>query len=111
MALTKEQIFGVDDLPTQTVSVPEWNGDVTIRQLTVGQREEIAQAAKQQKPGVGALMVVLSVVDEQGKPLFTKQDMAKLQSKSYAAVDRIVEAVLKHNGMKGDEAIDEAEKN
>ena len=37
MALTREQILEADDLPTESLDVPEWGGEVLIRALNGAQ--------------------------------------------------------------------------
>ncbi len=38
-ALTGEEILGADDLPTEVVPVPEWDGTVIVRTLTGAERD------------------------------------------------------------------------
>ncbi len=40
MSLTAEQILAADDMGLKKVTVPEWGGDVFIRVMSVGERDE-----------------------------------------------------------------------
>ena len=38
--LTKQQILAAEDLPSETLLVKEWCGDVTVRTMTGAERDE-----------------------------------------------------------------------
>jgi hypothetical protein len=111
--LSRDQILGVNDLPTDTFPVPAWGGDVTIRTLDGEQREDLenrigaAQAAKGQpgrKSQIRALAAAYSLVDGDGKTLFALSDVPLLAKKSGTALDVIFDRVLKFNAMTKEEA-------
>ena len=107
MALTREQILEADDLPTESLDVPEWGGEVLIRALNGAQREEIEVRSHKAKTsgealgwkGLKALVASYVIVDEHGKPQFTEKDVKVLSQKSSGALDRIFEKVLSMNAM------------
>jgi hypothetical protein len=107
MALSKADILGASDLPTASVNVPQWGGDVQIRTLNGVEREELEkriQRFKQTsgvsaKSAVRAVAVVMSAVDDNGQPLFSDVDTEALALKSGAALDLIFDEILEHNGM------------
>lgn len=82
--------------PTETVAVPEWGGDVIVRALSVNDANKFGDIQKE--TAMGAL-IVASVVDEAGQPVFTEADIPALQEKSFAALKRVQDAVLRVSGM------------
>lgn len=110
--LSKDDILGADDLPTEDVPVPEWGGDVRVRGLTGVERDrfEFGMAAVKDKPeeaNFRAQIVGRCIVDEDGKRLFTDKELVKLGAKSGAALDRVFDVVRGLSGM-GDKALKEA---
>jgi hypothetical protein len=103
--LNRDQILQVKDLKTQQVEVPEWGGAVIVRCLTGAARDSFEASlvdgkGKSRAEGLvnlRARLVALSVVDEEGNPLFTEADIAALGKKSAAALDRIFEAAQRLN--------------
>lgn len=120
--LTREQILQADDLPRETVPVPEWGGEVIVR--TMGGTEQDAfeaslvvfkgkgrkRTAERDMKNYTAKLVSLVVCDEKGKPLFNQMDVQALGRKSTAALARVVEVAMRLNGIR-DEDVEEAEKN
>ena len=45
MVLSKEQILQADDLKTETVEVPEWGGDVLLRELRGRERDAFEEGS------------------------------------------------------------------
>ena len=102
--LTKEQILAADDLRTEEVEVPEWNGSVFVRTLTGTDRDAFEQSVvqgvdKMDLANVRARMAVLCMADEEGKRLFEDSDAKALGAKSSLALGRIFTAAQKLNGM------------
>lgn len=117
--LTKAEILAASDLVTQTVDVPEWGGSVVIRAMSGAQRD--AYELSLTKPGADgkfvidpenmrAKLLLYTLVDEQGNPLFTVDDLAALSAKSAAALARVFVAAQTLNGLDRG-AVDEAVKN
>lgn len=100
--LTKEQILASDDLKPVKVEVPEWGGEVFIRNMTAAERDHfessVIQGNKQNMKNLRSRLVVLCAVDESGKRIFNDSDADALGKKSAAAVDRLFTAASKHNG-------------
>jgi hypothetical protein len=105
--LDKAAILAAQDLPTQTVTVPEWGGDVTVRSMTGADRDQYEQALLAQRGpdgktnmmNVRARLAAFCMVDADGKRLFADEDIAALGSKSAAALDRVFAAASKLNGI------------
>lgn len=115
--LSKTDILGTNDLPTQDVSVPEWGGEVRIRGLTGAERDAFEAAIAQRKgkdvrmnlQNVRARLVAMSAVDEEGKRLFTDEDVTALGAKSAVALERVFTAAMQLSGLTPSDVEDLAE--
>lgn len=108
--LGRAAILEADDLATEDVEVPEWGGVVLVRALTGGERDkyesDIFQAGQAQVPQVvngkvvtpapeynlqnlRAKLCAKTMIDEEGKRLFSDKDVEVLGTKSAAALDRV----------------------
>jgi hypothetical protein len=111
--LNKEQILSSNDRNFIDIDVPEWGGTVRISVLTGSDREKIeAEFANigKDKYIVRAMCVALSVVDENGNAIFSKEDLQALNQKSWKALDKIVNRIKELNGI-GDEQVEAIAKN
>jgi hypothetical protein len=120
--LSKEQILAASDLERETVAVPEWGGEVIVRQMTGAERdawemalvpqegEEKAAARARAFTNIRARLVALCAIDEAGYRLFTQADADFLGRKSGEVIDRVYQAAKRLNRLtKADVAA--AEKN
>jgi len=116
--LTREQILQANDIATETVSVPEWGGEVLVRALSGSQRDAFDDATLEQKGknrrvnlvNVRARLCAISIVDETGKRMFSDEDVRALGRKSAAALDRVFAAAQRLSGLT-DEDVEELAKN
>lgn len=116
--LTREQILGAKDIRTEEVKVPEWGGSVLVRGLTGAERDRFEESVIEQRGKVTkvklkdarARLVALSVVDEEGKRLFSDADVAVLTEKSAAALDRVYAVAARLSGI-SEEDMEELLKN
>lgn len=105
--LSKDDILKADDIKAETVGVPEWGGEVLVRPLSGRERDQYEADSYVQRNGqmevdprnARARLVVMCVVDGDGKPLFTRDDVAALGEKSAAALDRIFTAAARLSGL------------
>jgi hypothetical protein len=105
--LNREAILAQSKLPTEEVSVPEWGGSVTVRALTGAQRDAFEAGCIQQRGkkternlnNLRARLVALSVVDADGKRLFSDADAAALGELNAAALDRVYDAAARISGL------------
>lgn len=112
--LSKEAIFGADDRRYELVEVPEWGGTVRLRSLTGEERDryeagtfkQVGNKQVRDLRNIRARLVVLSVVDEQGAPMFDQNDVAALSRRSAAALDRLFEAACRLSGLSEDDVAD-----
>jgi len=105
--LTKDDILNADDLPRETIEVPEWGGSVIIRTLTGAERDEFeasrfivkGRSVKTNLVNLRARLISMCAVDEEGNRLFTSEDVRKLGKKSAKALDRLFEAAQRLSGL------------
>ena len=118
MTLTKEQILATSP-KLKEVEVPEWGGSVFIRPVTLEEQGKLADLGARHEKSSAAVrirhctlsLLQWTVCDEDGKPLFTAEDLAGLMNKSSAsAFLRLQDAVLKYSGLT-EESRRELEKN
>ncbi len=116
--LTAKQILEADDIKTERLAVPEWGGDVLVKALTGAERdafeEEIIQIKGKKttmnRQNFRARFVAASLVDEDGKKLFTPDQIKALGQKSAAALQRVFDLAADLSGL-SDEDEDELIKN
>lgn len=119
MALTLSEILGKDDLKLLQVTVPEWGGDVYLRCMTGGEREEyetvllskVKDGKLTDNRGLKQKLLSLTLCDEKGKRMLdAAPDVQKLFGKSAAVLQRLFEKSQIHNGLR-DEDVEAAAKN
>ncbi len=110
--LSKDAILAADDLPRETVSVPEWGGEVLVRTMS-GTDRDAFEASLLEKDGrmenVRARLVALTLCYPQGDRLFDDGEIAALGRKSARALDRVFSVAQRLNGI-GVEQVDAAKK-
>jgi len=105
--LTRDQILQANDLVTETVEVPEWGGSVFVKSLTGVERDQFEAAIVELKGrdtkinmrNARARLVALSVVDEEGKKVFSPNDISLLGAKSAAALQRVFNVAMRLSGI------------
>lgn len=106
--LTRDAILKAQDLPTEVVEIPEWNGAVIVRGLTGAERDAFEQSIVEQRGkntrmnlrNIRAKLVALTVVDEEGNRVFSDEDAEALGKKSAAALDRIFAVAQRLSGLR-----------
>jgi len=111
----RETILAAQDRKKIEVEVPEWGAKVFIQSSSPAERDAIEQyilkSQKSNAPINGrALVAALIIVDENGKRVFSDDDVPALADKSAIAMERIFDAYVKINGLSKSER-DEYEKN
>jgi hypothetical protein len=105
--LNRESIFGIPDIKTEEVYVAEWGGSVTVRGLTAAGRDAyeasiISHNGKKvqlDKRNIRAKLVVMSVIDADGKRMFSDGDATALGEKNAAALDTIYAVAARLSGL------------
>lgn len=112
---TREAILGAQDLKTQDVEVAEWGCTVRVSMLTGSARDALSKAMVGEDGKVDASqyrerMVAACVVGEDGKPLFSADDVGLLGAKSAVALQRVFTVAESLNAISA-QAVETAEKN
>lgn len=116
--LTREGILKQKELRTEIVDVPEWGGEVLVRELTGSERDEWegslltdeGQVTSHIMRGARARLASLAVIDSDGERVFTDEDVEELGGLSGIALDRVFGVVCKLSGLRQQD-IEELEKN
>lgn len=104
--LTRDAILKTG-LRQEVVDVPEWNGEVLIREFSSVKSEAIAvkMVGKDGKPdprkiqGLSGLIVRLSMINEDGNLVWKIGDEKKIARLGAAGVSRVANASLRLSGM------------
>jgi hypothetical protein len=99
--LDRAAILAASDLEMKTVQTSEWGGNVAIRTFDGETRRRLL------KPIEGGGMpddwmervVVASVCDKEGGPLFTGDDIKALSKKNAVVLERVFVAAIELNGL------------
>jgi len=104
--LTREDILGrtEDCFKMETVDVPEWGGQVIVRELTAYEVEKLGEQGKGGNVGIAGLraqVVAWAALGEDGKRLFNwnNKEVQQLGQLSNAAINRVALAVLRISGL------------
>jgi hypothetical protein len=103
-ALNKHQILGAVDTQTLKVEVPEWGGDVYLRVMTVGERDEYENEWLRSKDrGMANFRTKFlgkCLCDEKGVRLFTDAELGELAKKSATVMNRLWNEAMKFNALR-----------
>ena len=115
MSLNRDQILAHKTLKCETIEVPEWGGEVKVRELSASEADVFESglaAARQGQNGSGpdpliarnfrAKIVALAAVDDEGNRLFTDDDVETLGSMSRSALDRVSSVAMRLSGYSDD---------
>jgi hypothetical protein len=96
--LTREQILAADDLRAEIVDVPEWGGEVRLVALSFG---AAAGMFKKEVEGVDPRLRLIAacVVDDDGAPIFSEEDLGELGSKNAEVIARLWKRAVELNGL------------
>ena len=118
--LTRDEILAADDIQTEVVEVPEWAGSVIVQGLTGSERDAFEKTIISNMDGKGppksdlrnfrAKLAAWSIVDEDGKRVFSQADVVALGAKSAAALQRVFNVAQRLSGL-SEEDIEELTKN
>jgi hypothetical protein len=112
--LSVEDILAAPDINTLEVPVPEWGGAVCVKsfskaQLDAIQRQSVTKDRFGKERRDDARFEALLFVAGVAEPTFTEEQYAKLAEKSAVAVGRVMQAIVKINGL-SEASIVDAEK-
>lgn len=105
--LSRSQILDTDDRLYAEVDVPEWGGTVRLRGLNGTERDQFEADSIRQRgnnrtlnlQNLRARLVVAAAVDEEGRQLFSTDDVRVLGRKSAKAIDRLFDKAQELSGM------------
>lgn len=106
--LNKKTILEAADIKSEKVACPEWGGDVMVYGLMGREKDRFEESLINQSgrktrltlADATARLCVLCIRDENGKRLFSDDEVAALSKKSNAPLARIYDAAEKLSGMK-----------
>lgn len=109
MALDRSAILASAKPKIITVSVPEWGGDVCMREITAGQRDQwdawqIENEGVARYQNIRARLLVLTICDEAGARLFTDSDIGIVSNLPASAIDRLWDRACKLVGLRPEDA-------
>lgn len=97
--LTASELLSRAALKTAPVEI-DGGGRVFVRELSVAQRSQFVERARNDPASLAAWLVTETCCDEAGVRLFVADDASKLAESSPRIVDAIGTAVLELSGMK-----------
>jgi hypothetical protein len=117
MSLNKQDIFSRKPQLTE-LAVPEWGGSVWVRPITVEEQGKLGDLTRKYGDASRTVqfrectipLILWTVLDPDGIPLFTKDDVPALMNSPAAPILRIQDFVLKFSGLT-EESRKELEKN
>jgi len=109
--LTREAILAAEDRTFGEVDCPEWGGTVKIRSITGLQRDAYEQSLIEQRGNdrqmnlrhARAKLIVMCAVGDDGRPLFTAEDLRALSAKNAKPLDRLFDACRDIAGLTDDD--------
>jgi hypothetical protein len=106
----RDTILASDDIPSETVEIPEWGVELVVRGMSAGDRLSLMHnafdpATEQVNMSIVYPDVVVACAYDpaSGSPVFTAADKDAIMGKSSAAVERIANAGLRLSGVGKDE--------
>jgi hypothetical protein len=106
--LTRQDIVAAQDIETETVEVPEWDGAVIVRMMSGADRDRFENSLTTVRAdgrheanltNMRSKLVAMCAVDEQGRPLFGPDEIDDLAKKSAAAIERLFVVAQRMNGL------------
>lgn len=103
--LSIENIKSANDIKDETIFIPEWNGEVVVRALTIEERRNLREVSKEFNQKSGKIEIdadkfdVMTVIIGCRNPEFSITDYLWLKEKSAGAIMRIARHIGKKSGM------------
>lgn len=110
--LGRDAILGADDRSFVDVPVPEWGGTVRVGAMSGTDRDAwellVFGSGDRNKAveNVRASLLAFTIVDADGKRVFSAEDVKALGAKSSAALDRVFTAAKRLNRLSDDDVED-----
>lgn len=85
-----ERIFGMDDRPLESVTIPEWDDmEIWFRPISAEQRLYAEDTFGKDNGADKRWLISVSACDEHGVLIFSEEDVAQLMHRNGMAVDRL----------------------
>ena len=105
--LTRDQILSGPKPEVVDVEVPAYGGAVKVKQLSIAERDRFEiENAKAGGKNFRARLVVLTAVDDAGRPIFSAADVPTLSALAGHVLEPIVEAAVKTNRLSNEDVRD-----
>ena len=120
--LTRDDVMACKTLKRAMVFVPEWKGNLWVRELTAAERDDYEQSLMSTRRvgkrvdvqpnfrNAKARMAVKATIDTQGNRVFTDKDAEVLGEKSSAALNVLADKIQELSGMTAGD-LEDLEKN
>ncbi|ODT46616.1 MAG: hypothetical protein ABS70_00535 [Nitrospira sp. SCN 59-13] len=109
--MNREQFLAIDDIEIKEIEVKNY-GKMKIKTLSAIDQAELSRFQKSTtcETRLAAFIITLGVVDDDGTPFLTADDVEMLIKKNAGTVEKIANEIIKLSGISEDEVL-EAEKN
>ena len=101
--LGKIDVLKVTELQRELVAVPEWGGSVWVQEMDAAARDRfdawVVKRAGNEVGGMRLRVLIATVVNEDGTPMFSDLDIPDLMKKSSRATSRLSDVGMKLSGM------------
>lgn len=105
--LTRDAILGRVDIARGKVECPEWGGSLTVRGLTLAERNSLVDCDDTTAP---LRAIVMCAIDPKtGNRIFEAEDEETLGQKNPEVIDRLARKIMELSGLRKPDA--EVEKN
>ena len=102
----RKRLLGANDIKVQPIDIPAWGGTYYLRVISGKARESFEESYSQEKMKNFRLrFLVLTLCDEDGKPILSDADMDALGERSSVEINRVFDAAWKLNAFT-QEAVD-----
>jgi len=107
MALSRDQMLARSTLRIERVSVPEWDGEVCVRELTAGERDrwdawQIDHTGPERFADLRARLLIMCVCDESGARIFGDDDVQRVSGLPAVVLTRIWNVAVSLAGLAGE---------
>ncbi len=105
--LDKKAILAAKDETVVSLNVPEWGGEIGLRAMSVGERDKYEnEFIRNKDKGVDnfrSKFLAACICDEDGKLIFSQNDVDALSKKSIKVADKVWKAAMAHNALSNDD--------
>ena len=120
---TRDMILAIDDLKNEDVEVPEWGVTVRVREMTGAERGKFEKAiskvstapdgstnVEMDAQNMRVQLCAMTIIDEEGKRLFSDNELGLLGAKSAKAIQRVFDVAARLSGISDESVEEEMEK-